>query len=100
MTASAMSHAVVSVPGTEWVEPVYSWVLISMPTGSGKSILVKYLMTFLEKAGRQGRQCGLDETSPARELWMKRTGLCIVVCVYNFCPCYVMCICACLVWPK
>ena len=65
MTASAMSHAIVSVPGTEWVEPVYLWVLISMPTGSGKSILVKYLLTLLEKAGGQ---CGLNETSPAREL--------------------------------
>ena len=103
MTASAMSHAVVRVPSTEWIEPVYLWVSIGMPTGSGKSILVKYLLTLLEKAGRQ---CGLNETSPARELWMERTGLCIVVCfcVCDFCPCYVchvdLLIFYSLVWPK
>jgi len=96
VTASAMSHAVVSVPGTEWVEPVYLWVSIGMPTGSGKSILVKYLITLLEKAGRQ---CGLNETSPVRELWMERTGLCLLFAFVYVIFCYV-CLCACLVWPK
>ena len=65
MVAFSMSHACVSVPGTEWVEPVLFWVSIGMPTGSGKSPLFKYLLTLLQKARDR---CGLDETSPARQL--------------------------------
>ena len=65
MVAFAMSHACVSVPGTEWVEPVLLWVSIGMPTGSGKSPLFKYLLTLLRKARDR---CGLDESSPAWQL--------------------------------
>ena len=65
MVAFAMTHACVSVPGTEWVEPVLLWVSIGMPTGSGKSPLFKYLLTLLRKARDR---CGLDETSPAWQL--------------------------------
>ena len=65
MVAFAMSHACVSVPGTEWVEPVLLWVSIGMPTDSGKSPLFKYLLTLLQKARDR---CGLDETSPAWHL--------------------------------
>ena len=50
MTSGAMCHASVSVPGTEWVEPVLLLISIGMPTGSGKSSLYKYLLTLLRKA--------------------------------------------------
>ena len=60
VVAFAMSHACVSVPGTEWVEPVLLWVSIGMPTGSVKSPLFKYLLTLLWKARDR---CGLDETN-------------------------------------
>ena len=47
--AFCMSHACVSVPDTDWVEPVLLWVSIGMPTGSGKSPLYKYLLGLLRK---------------------------------------------------
>ena len=50
MTSGAMCHTSVSVPGTEWVEPVLLLISIGMPTGSGKSSLYKYLLTLLRKA--------------------------------------------------
>ena len=65
VVAFAMSHACVSIPGTEWVEPVLLWISIGMPTGSGKSPLFKYLLTLLWKARSR---CGLDKTSPAWQL--------------------------------
>ena len=35
----AMSHSVVEVAGTDWVEPVLLCVAICMKTGSGKLVL-------------------------------------------------------------
>jgi ABC-type Na+ transport system ATPase subunit NatA len=43
-----MSHSVVEVEGTDWVEPVLVWVAICMQTGSGKSSLCKLLTKFVE----------------------------------------------------
>lgn len=44
----AMSHAVVEVEDTDWVEPVLVWIAICMPTGSGKSSLCKLLQKLVE----------------------------------------------------
>ena len=44
----AMSHSVVEVEGTDWVEPVLVWIAICMPTGSGKSSLCKLLKKLVE----------------------------------------------------
>ena len=38
-----MSHSVVEVEGTDWVEPVLLWISVCMPTGTGKSSLCKFL---------------------------------------------------------
>ena len=50
VTAFCLSHASVSVPGTEWTEPILLWISIGMPTGSGKSPLYKFLLGLLRKA--------------------------------------------------
>lgn len=44
----AMSHSVVEVENTDWVEPVLVWIAICMPTGSGKSSLCKLLQKLVE----------------------------------------------------
>lgn len=43
-----MSHSVVEVEGTDWIEPALLWVCICLPTGSGKSSLCKYLRRLVE----------------------------------------------------
>lgn len=43
-----MSHSVVEVEDTDWIEPVLVWVAICMQTGSGKSSLCKLLAKFVE----------------------------------------------------
>ena len=53
----AMSHSVVEIEGTGWVEPVLLWISICMPTGSGKSSLCKYLRRIVHDAQSA---CGLD----------------------------------------
>lgn len=46
----SMSHSVVKVLDTEWVEPVLVWLAICMPTGCGKSPLCKYLRKLVNQA--------------------------------------------------
>ena len=55
-----MSHSVVEVAGTDWVEPVLVWMAICMPTGMGKSSLCKFLRKLIEETRRQ---CGLDSST-------------------------------------
>ena len=54
----AMSHSVVEVEGTDWMEPVLPWLSVCMPTGSGKSSLCKLLRQVVKGAQEQ---CGLRE---------------------------------------
>ena len=58
----SMSHSVVFVDGTDWVEPVLIWLTICMPTGSGKSSLCKYLRKLVEDARANS---GLQENQPS-----------------------------------
>ena len=58
----SMSHSVVAVDGTDWVEPVLLWLSICMPTGSGKSSLCKYLRKLVEDARSQ---IGGDDSQPS-----------------------------------
>ena len=46
----AMSHAVVEVENTDWLEPILLWISVCMPTGSGKSSLCKWLRQIVEDA--------------------------------------------------
>lgn len=58
ITSFAMSHSVVEVEGTDWVEPVLVWLSICMPTGSGKSSLCKLLKKLVKDASQQS---GVEE---------------------------------------
>ena len=58
----SMSHSVVAVEGTDWIEPVILWISICMPTGSGKSSLCKYLRQLVNEARAN---CGLDDSHPS-----------------------------------
>lgn len=60
----SISHSVVEVEGTDWVEPVLVWISICMPTGMGKSSLCKLLRKLVLQAQAQ---CGLDDPSTS---WM------------------------------
>lgn len=50
ITSFAMSHSLVEVQGTDWMEPVLVWIAICMPTGSGKSACCKLLTKLIEDA--------------------------------------------------
>jgi hypothetical protein len=50
LVSFSMSHSVVEVEDTDWIEPVLLWMSISMPTGSGKTALCKFLKGILEDA--------------------------------------------------
>ena len=54
----AMSHSVVEVSGSDWVEPVLVWVAICMPTGMGKWSLCKFLRKLIREARSR---CGLAD---------------------------------------
>lgn len=58
ITSYSMTHSVVEVEGTDWLEPVLVWLSICMPTGSGKSALCKYLRKLVQETRLQ---CGQEE---------------------------------------
>lgn len=60
----SISHSIVEVEGTDWVEPVLVWISICMRTGMGKSSLCKLLRKLVLQAQAQ---CGLDDPSTS---WM------------------------------
>ena len=62
----AMSHSVVEVEGTDWMEPVLLWLSVYMPTGSGKSSLCKLLRQIVKDAREQ---CGLREDATSWTLY-------------------------------
>lgn len=45
-----MSHCAIQVPETVWIEPAILWIVITMPTGSGKSPLFLFLTKILKSA--------------------------------------------------
>ena len=51
-----LSPAVVTVPGTDWVEPTLLWLTISMPTGSRKTTIYQFLRRLLQEI-RDKAQC-------------------------------------------
>lgn len=55
-----MSHSVVEVEGTDWLEPVLLWTAICMPTGMGKSSLCKFLRKIIRDAQAL---CKLENTA-------------------------------------
>ena len=61
VTSFALSHSAVEVEGLDWVEPILVWMVVCMPTGSGKSTLCKFLRNLVKKFRSQC--AGLDEPS-------------------------------------
>ena len=53
-----MSHSVVTVPNTDWVEPVIIWLSVAMPTGAGKSWLYKLLVRIVNDVRKK---CHISE---------------------------------------
>ena len=43
LTSFIISPSVISVPGTDWIEPALIWLTISMPTGSRKTTIYQFL---------------------------------------------------------
>ena len=56
LTSFVISPAVVTVPGTDWVEPTLIWLTISMPTGSRKTTVYQFLKGLLQDI-RQEAKC-------------------------------------------
>ena len=56
-----MTHSVVKVGETNLAEPVFVWLSICMPTGSGKSSLWSHLNKLVESA----RKKCLNDNDPA-----------------------------------
>lgn len=61
LTSFVLSPSVVTVPGTDWVEPTPIWLTISMPTGSRKTTVYQFrrrlLQDIRQAAGCSGRLC-------------------------------------------
>ena len=62
LVSHRLSHSIVKVPGTNWVEPVLLWLTVCMPTGSGKTPLFTFLNDIINKV-RLGDK--LKENDPA-----------------------------------
>ena len=43
-----MSPSVITVPGTDWTEPVLVWITVYMDSGGGKSVLCKHIYEIKE----------------------------------------------------
>ena len=48
-----LSPSIVTIPGTDWTEPVLIWLTVAMPTGSGKSTLFRHLYNLLSEVRRE-----------------------------------------------
>ena len=48
LTSFCMSHCSVRIPGTVWIEPVIVWIAVTMPTGSGKTPLLNFLIHIIK----------------------------------------------------
>lgn len=55
-----LSHCTIEVPNTEWIEPSLLWITISMPTGSGKTLLYGFLSNLLSKVRARCSLCEDD----------------------------------------
>ena len=65
LTSFIISPSVISVPGTDWIEPALIWLTISMPTGSRKTTIYQFLRKILQDirhmAGCTGYFCILSQ---------------------------------------
>ena len=59
-----LSHCVIKVPNTEWIEPELLWLSICMPTGSGKTPLFNFLTSLLRKVEHKDKNNEDTEDAP------------------------------------
>ncbi len=55
LTSYCQSHCTISVPGTAWAEPSILWIVIAMPTGSGKTPLVYFFDQHSPESAQQAK---------------------------------------------
>lgn len=60
LTSFCMSHSMVEVPGTAWKESVILWIVITMPSGSGKTPLFNYLTSILNEVRKELKLTSVD----------------------------------------
>ena len=70
----AMSHSVVEVENTDWIEPILVWVAMCMQTGSGKSSLCKLLEKYVEDT-RANLACEGSPTWLADDQTLEKLGV-------------------------
>lgn len=84
-----MSHCVVKVPGTVWVEPAILWIAIAMPTGSGKTPLFTFLTNILHDVRKKLKLTSvhppwlLDEASFEKMGELMSTNYCKLLGMYD-----------------
>ena len=59
LTSYSISPSVVSVPGTDWMEPTLLWLTISMPTGSRKTTVYQFLRELLQDIRNEAQCSGM-----------------------------------------
>ena len=70
LTSISISPSVVTVPDTDWEEPVLVWLSINMPTGSTKSSLYHYLHCVVQEVRKA---CGYSGCDP---VWLVGDATC------------------------
>ena len=57
-----LAHSSVKCVGTRWTEPVILWMVVAMPTGSGKSTIFRFLLELMK---RVRSKCGRKDSDPS-----------------------------------
>ena len=57
-----LSHSHVKCVGTRWSEPVIVWMVVAMPTGSGKTTLFKFLLGLIQDVRKR---CNRKDIHPS-----------------------------------
>ena len=69
-----LSHSKVQCVGTRWSEPVIVWIVVAMPTGSGKSTLFKFLHSLLQDVRKKCNRKDIDPSWTLEEASFEKMG--------------------------
>ena len=62
LASYVISPSTIKIPDTDWAEPVLLWLTVTMPIGSGKSTLFRYLFNQLQQIRSLARVSREDTT--------------------------------------